>query len=162
MRLKFARLIAALVLGPVALGAVLTPVTASAQFKRTLPRAVGTVTADNAGRYTAFISERQDQLIAVKLTIRPSTDADFQDKHYLASIDGDLLVVFKEDGEDSVEVVVAKDEARAVGGAYVLDGFYTVRSGGTHQGTLSYGLERMDPRMATAGGVKIVDTVIEP
>ncbi|WP_271068615.1 hypothetical protein [Caulobacter sp. NIBR1757] len=158
--------------GLLALSLALTPIAAAtvpadaaaATPKRTVPRLVGAVTPGNAARYTTFIADRLDQVVALRLSVTPGSDGDFKASNYLAQVSGDLFMVFKRAGatEGGIEVVLPKGEARLVGGAYVVEGFFVVRSGGMHQGTLSYGLERMDPRIATAGGAVVRDMPVGP
>ncbi len=163
MRIATGLLTFSLALIPMA-AAVVPPDAIAATPKRTVPRLVGAVTAGNADRYTTFISDRLDQVVALRLRVTPGTVPDFKASNYLAEVSGDLFMVFKRSSatDGGIEVVLPKGEARLVGGAYVIDGFFVVRSGGMHQGTLSYGLERIDARIATAGGAAVKDVPVGP
>lgn len=136
------------------------PAEAAGRATLTLLRITGTVTADNATRFTEFVAEHQDKVIGLQVRVTPGTPTDFAAKHYLAESDDRLFVVFKRgDDEGGIEVVAPKGEAVWLHGEYVLDGFYVVKSGGMHQGTLSYGLEKTDEGVIRANPNVVVKDV---
>lgn len=149
----------------IAVSAVGSPAAEAADCARlTLLRMTGTVTADNAAAFTEFVAKHQDKVIGLQVRIAPGTPTDFTAKHYLAEVDERLFVVFKRGADEGgIEVVAPKDEAGWLHGEYVLDGFYVVKSGGMHQGTLSYGLEKTDEGIIrTNPNVTVKDVPVGP
>lgn len=135
-------------------------VEAAGRPRLTLLRMTGTVTADNAASFTEFVAKHQDKVIGLQVHVTPGTQADFTAKHYMAQTDDRLFVIFKRgDNNGGIEVVAPKGEAGWLHGDYVLDGFYVVKSGGMHQGTLSYGLEKTDEGAIRANPDVIVKDV---
>ncbi len=141
-----------------------TPADAAARASRTLLRMTGTVTPDNAAAFTAFVAKHQDKVIGLQVRVTPGTPSDFKARHYMAEITDRLFVVFKRgDNEGGIEIVAPKAEAVWLHGDYVLDGFYVVKSGGMHQGTLSYGLQKTDEGVIRANpDVLVRDVALRP
>ena len=98
----------------------------------------GPINADNAGRLTSFIADRADKVVTLKLTIAPGTPADFNAKNYMAEMSGDLFIVFKQVGEDKIQVGAPMAKVRKAGGAFVLEGRFKVEYAGMGQGTMAY------------------------
>jgi hypothetical protein len=119
----------------------------------------GSVDAANAAHFTKFVSDNLDAVVGVKIDVSPSDDEDFERQRYLASADDDMLAIFKGDGEHGgIEVVVPKGSYGWQHGHHTVDGFFVVKSGGMHQGTLSYGLTPTDEGVIrTNPGVRIVE-----
>ncbi|MDO9335384.1 MAG: hypothetical protein Q7T61_03195 [Caulobacter sp.] len=111
------------------------PAVAAAPAANTL---TGAITADNAARLTRFIADRADKVVTLKLTIAPGTPADFKGKNYMAEADGDLFIVFKQVGEEKLQVGVPTAKVRKLGGAWVLEGQFKVEYAGMGQGTVAY------------------------
>ena len=128
-------LAAALAILPPAAALVTAPAMAAAPTANSL---TGAINADNAARLTRFIADRADKVVTLKLTIAPGTPADFKGRNYLAETDGDLFIVFKEVGEEKLQVGVPAANVRKVGSVWVLEGRFTVEYAGMGQGTVAY------------------------
>lgn len=137
----------------IALGAIAFAGAASAAPRHhatgVIPKYVGEVNADNAARFLDNVAGRIDKIVGLKVIIEPSTDADFRRKGYLAMKDGRLFSVSATPtggpGQSGgVEMVAPADEVGLMNGGFSLDGFYVIKNGGMHQGTVSVGLEKVD------------------
>lgn len=117
---------------------------AAAQRMIDIPVYEGTVTPQNGERLTEMIGDNLDQVIGLRLAVEPTADgsspfsvsATSDSEQYL------LLSVYRPD-EGGREILV-NGEYRWEHGMWIVDGFFLVRSGGMHQGVLSYGLMPTD------------------
>lgn len=98
----------------------------------------GAINAQNAGRLTGFIADRVDKVVTLKLTIAPGTSADFKVRNYMAEADGDLFIVFKQVGDDKIQVGAPMSSVRKTGGTFMLEGRFKVEYAGMGQGTMAY------------------------
>jgi hypothetical protein len=108
----------------------------------------GQVNVRTADRFLETVSRNMDKVIGLKVFVDPSTDAQFEKNGYLALYDDNerQLSVSKGPpgvGGGGIEVVKNGLIDRTMG-FYVIDGFFIVKSGGLHQGIVSYGLQPVD------------------
>ena len=108
-----------------------------------VPYAEGTVTQENGERFLDFISQNVDRVIGLRLVVEPapedgtfSVSAADEERRYL------LLSVYRAE-EGGTEVLI-NGEYRWEHGAWIVDGFFLVQPGGTHQGVNSFGLAPTD------------------
>ena len=125
------------------LALLIAATTASESRPAALPpvqRLVGNIGPANAVRALAMIADNQDKIIGLQIGVAGGSDEQFAKFGYLVSNDEpDYFLVSA--GKDGGYEVLVKNGYRWEHGGYVIDGFYLVKSGGMHQGTLSYGLE---------------------
>jgi len=127
----------------VALALLFTVTMASESRPAALPpvqRLVGNIIATNAVRALAMIADNQDKIVGLQVNVAGGSDEQFAKFGYLVSNDEPAYFLVSA-GKDGGYEVLIKDGYRWEHGGYVIDGFYLVKSGGMHQGTLSYGLE---------------------
>lgn len=98
----------------------------------------GAINAQNAGRLTGFIAGRVDKVVTLKLTIAPGTSADFKARNYMAEANGDLFIVFKQVGDDKIQVGAPMTSVRKTGRIFMLQGRFKVEYAGMGQGTMAY------------------------
>jgi hypothetical protein len=108
----------------------------------------GQINVRTADRFLQLVSRNLDKVIGLKVFVDPSTGAQFEKSGYLALYDenGRQLSVSKGPPgglEGGIEVVKNGLIDRTMG-FYVIDGFFIVKSGGVHQGVVSYGLQPVD------------------
>ena len=85
-----------------------------------------------------------DKVIGLKLTVAKSKDSD---KRFYSDLSGNQLNITSGDPSDgSMEVVINKGLGKTMAGMfYTVDGFYLIKSGGSHAGgALSYGALPVD------------------
>lgn len=95
--------------------------------------------AKSAERLTDLISANTDKVIGLKLSVEKSTDSD---KRYYSSLSDNQLNITSGDPMDApVEVIINDGVGTTTAGAfYTADGFYLIKSGGTHAaGAVSFG-----------------------
>ena len=110
-----------------------------------IPKFVGMVDASNVERFLNAVGDNQDKIIGIRVAFDGMRPAKEPANGYAADADDDQFVISYGTLESpGIEMVAPKSEASWQHGSYVLDGFYVVKSGGMHQGTLSYGLEKVD------------------
>lgn len=111
-------------------------------------RLVGAIAQDNSASFANTISENEDKIIGIKVSVEPGeTDG------YLVNKGDDYLGITAGEFE-----LVVQSGYRWEHGGYVVDGFYLVKGGGMHQGIISYGLEPVDEGTLRANpSVRIVD-----
>jgi hypothetical protein len=106
----------------------------------------GEVNVNTAAKFTTTVSNNLDKVIGLKVYVDPGNDADLEKNAYLVGYDNNQFSVWKgKPGESGGGIEVVRNGLidRTMG-FYVIDGFYIVKSGGLHQGTLSYGLQPVD------------------
>ena len=104
----------------------------------------GLVDANSAKRLTAIVANNTDKVIGLKLTVAKSKDSD---KRFYSDLSGNQLNITSGDPSDgSMEVVINKVLGKTMAGMfYTVDGFYLIKSGGSHAGgALSYGALPVD------------------
>ncbi len=85
-------------------------------------------------RFDKFVTSHLDKIIGLKIAVSAS-----ENKMFSASTDKTMFVIYKlEDAEDEI---VSTSDYSYQHGAYEFDGFFIVKSGGIHQGVVSYALE---------------------
>lgn len=110
----------------------------------TVPVVEGGVTLATVDPFSTAIDNQMDRVIGLKVRIEPHTEAERQAGYYADADEGYLNVGFSAGlGEGGYEIII-RDGFRWEHGGWVIDGFYLVKSGGMHQGTISYGLEAVD------------------
>lgn len=119
----------------------------------------GEVNVNTAANFTNTISNNLDKVIGLKVYVDPGKDADLERNAYLVGYDHEQFSVWKgKPGESGGGIEVVRNGLidRTMG-FYVIDGFYIVKSGGLHQGTLSYGLQPVDEAVVRLNpAVKVV------
>ena len=121
---------------------------------RTIVIYTGVVDARSAERLTNIVSANTDKIIGLKLTVATSSD---RDDRYYSSLDGEQLNITAGNPTDApVEVIINDGVGTTAAGAfYTADGFYLIKSGGSHAaGALSFGAQivkessiRLNPRI---------------
>ena len=107
-----------------------------------IPKYVGAVSAKNVKPFLDAVSGHLDKIVGLKVFFDSTPN---RNTGYSASTDDRLFVVnYGTLDKPGVEIVAPKAEASYLHGSWVLDGFYIVKSGGVHQGTVSVGLEKVD------------------
>ncbi len=132
-----------------------TPITAATDCT---PLASGVVTLDRQDALPDFLNDNLDQPVALRFTVaRPTPDE--EQAGFGADIDdGRLLVTYSSGlGEGGWEALAPEGAYREQGGGWAVDGVFVVRSGGMHQGIISYALETpaTPPAPACANGATL-------
>lgn len=131
---------------------------ASAQIL-TVPAVEGNVALTTVDAFSNAIDERLDNVIGLKVRIEPPSPAELRGGYYADADEGYLNVGLSAGvGEGGYEIII-REGFRWEHGGWVVDGFYLVKSGGMHQGIISYGLDRVDEATARLNSAVIVTTV---
>lgn len=93
----------------------------------------GHVTVANYPRFEKFISENLNNVVGLQLSFDQSRDEDALQAN--ASSDG--FSAYLKDGSSEI---VASRGVSFQHGFHIFDGFFLIKSGGMHQGVVSYGL----------------------
>jgi hypothetical protein len=128
---------------------------AQGQERRTkiVPELHGHVSIRNFEQFESFVADNLEQVVGLKVTVAKAdgdadplqaADAPFDAKRR-------QLAIYRKDNQESEIVSTGGYGFRD--GSFVLDGFFVVRSGGVHQGIISYGLEKT--KKPAAQGVQI-------
>ncbi|MBL6458310.1 hypothetical protein JMJ55_23505 [Belnapia sp. T6] len=98
----------------------------------------GALTQENFAQFEEFISDNLDKVIGLKLSAAANTG---RSGLQVTETNGQVAIYLPHDPKrvGSIEVV-ANSGYRWEHGGYVFDGFFLVKSGGMHQGIISYGL----------------------
>lgn len=128
----------------VMLAIVLVPTPSQSAAQRLVVRFTGSIDSSNAAAFTKAVAGEVDKVIGLAVRIEPSQDGDLPTKGYIAE-GGEGFLLFKRSSPDEggIEIVSSRQTA-LLHGELVLDGFFVVKSGGMHQGTVSFGLEPTD------------------
>lgn len=93
----------------------------------------GTVDASSAERLTTLIEGNIDKIIGLKLAVVESRDSDA--RYYSALSDNQLNITSGDPMDAPTEVVINGGIGTTGAGAfYTVDGFYLIKSGGSHAG----------------------------
>lgn len=113
--------------------------------------------------FVDFVSDNTDKIVSVKIWV----DAKKHDNKkgvLVADISQKQLVIYKTgmdgSGGDYDAEVVVNDNYRYEHGQYVIDGFFVIKSGGMHQGILSYGLNGVPDSQVLLSDPKISRKII--
>lgn len=98
-------------------------------------RIEGSVSPSTLPKFADLIANHLDQIVGLKVAVEAVDQADM-----VAHANGQFAVWVP--GGD-FEIVASRGFSYQHG-AYVFDGYFLVKSGGMHQGVLSYGLEQVD------------------
>jgi hypothetical protein len=109
--------------------------------ERKIPELFGTLTESTYPEFEKFVDDHVNGVIGLKITIERSgsDSAPLQ-----ASADNGQLVVHLKSTPDEPsesEIVAGKDFSYR-NGSYLLDGLFIVKNSGTHQGVVSYSLQK--------------------
>jgi hypothetical protein len=111
--------------------------------ERKIPQLSGTLTESTYPEFEKFIDDHVNKVVALKITVERSVSdtAPLQ-----ADADNGQLVVYLNSTPDepSESEIVAGSGFSSHNGSYVLDGLFTVKNGGMHQGVISYSLKKTD------------------
>lgn len=99
----------------------------------------GYLTLKNYPTFEAFISSNFDNVVGLKFRVEKSNE---NDRLQASDDNGKSLAIYLK-GEPAFEFVLNNAFTFEHGG-YVVDGFFLVKSGGMHQGTISLGLIPVD------------------
>jgi hypothetical protein len=123
--------------------------------RRVLQQLTGYLTSENYHVFENMISDALDDVIGLKITVDKSGDDDVLQ----AGASDDQLVVYLRGLNGSSEFVVNGEYAYQHG-MYVLDGFFLVKSGGMHQGIVSFGLMPMDEGRVRLGDFEVISITL--
>lgn len=132
---------------------------------RIIPKYVGEVNERNVERVLNMIGDHQDKIVGLQVMFDATPRGAQAANGYTADKDDGRLFVVSYGTLESpgIEMVVPKDEANYQHGGYVLDGFYLVKTGGMHQGTISYGLEKVDEAtVLLSTKYRVVEQIVQP
>jgi hypothetical protein len=110
---------------------------------RLVPLITGTATADNVEELMSAAGGACDSFIGVKVRFDPAPADDDLQYSVSGDTEDDYLIVFRSGDPTSTELVI-NGAFRWEQGAYVVDGFFLVKSGGMHQGVVSLGLQPVE------------------
>jgi len=124
-----------------------------------IPQLYGQVTETNYQAFEDFIAEHLDKVIGLKLSIERTID----DRRHLKASDSQFdaktrqFVLYRT--PDTTVEIVSTGGYTFQHGSYVFDGFYIVKSGGMHQGVVSYGPVSTDEAQVRLSGnpIKRID-----
>lgn len=91
------------------------------------------------------VARNLDRVIGLKISAEPS---DHASGFYCGVSDRQFVTYMPPNAQTEI---VANEGFRWEHGAYVFDGFFLVKSGGMHQGTISYGLEPVSEAVVRLG-----------
>ena len=133
--------------------AFVSPVAQAKQIKQL----TGQVDKGSYYRFLQEVAKSSDSVIGVKVNIVASG----KDDVYLAAEDATGFVVSTTgDRYPGYEAVI--HSARYEHGDYIVDGFFLVKSGGTHQGITSYGLSPVnEAQIRLSSAIKIKEIKID-
>lgn len=114
------------------LAAVLWPGSSWAS-QRVVEELRGTVDDASYPRFERFVTGHLDQVIGLRLDVQSSSDGHVS----VSGEDGQFVISRTTNAADEI---VASSGYGYLHGAYRFDGFFIVKSGGIHQGVMSYGL----------------------
>jgi hypothetical protein len=112
-------------------------------IERKIPQLSGTLTESTYPEFEKFIDDHVNKVIALKITVERSGS---EAAPLQANADNGQLVVYLNSTPDepSESEIVAGNGFSYQHGSYVIDGLFTVKNGGTHQGVVSYSLKKAD------------------
>lgn len=138
--MRTAHLVMALVVA--AASTVLTPARAG---QKVISELHGEVTAKNYKALEKFVAKNLDKVVGLQIDVQHTGPNDASRLRADAGGDGQLAIYLSSTPQESTESeIVASDGYSFLHGSYVFDGFFPVKSGGMHQGAVSYGLMRVD------------------
>ncbi len=109
--------------------------------ERRIPRLSGTLTESTYPEFETFVDDHVNKVAGLKITVERarSDDAPLQ-----ASADNGPLVIYLKSTPDEPgdSEIVADNGFSYRDGAYRLDGLFTIKNKGTHQGVVSYSLRK--------------------
>jgi hypothetical protein len=107
--------------------------------ERKIPLLYGTLTEDTYPDFEKFVDDHVNRVIALKITVKRSDD----EAPLQASADNGQLVVYLKSTPDepSESEMVVSNGFSDHNGSYVLDGLFTVKNSGMHQGVISYNIK---------------------
>ncbi len=126
---------------PDAPSAPVAPATPVTETTACTPVASGAVTLDEE-TLPDFLSDNLDEAVALRITVARPTPAQ-EEAGSLADLNDDRLVLSYSAGlgEGGWEMLAPAGAYRTEGSGWAVDGMFVVRSGGMHQGIISYALE---------------------
>ena len=122
--------------------------------QRAVTELQGRITLENFVTFEKFIAANLNKVIGLQVTVDKSGDNDIlqaSDSEFDSQTRQVAIYVRNNQGSE----IVATGGYSFQRGAYVFDGFYIVKSGGVHQGTVSYGLVRADETVVRLSGTKL-------
>jgi len=125
------------------LGFALASIDLAQAAERKIPQLSGTLTESTYPEFEKFVDEHVNKVIALKITVeRSASDA----APLQADANNGQLVVYLNSAPDepSESEIVAGGGFSLHNGSYVLEGLFTVKNGGMHQGVISYSLKKAD------------------
>jgi hypothetical protein len=115
---------------------------------------VGGVSAENVDKFAEEISDHLDKIVGLKVSVEAGDSGGMS-----AHVTEGMLVVYRSGGDFEI---VANSGYRYEHGAYVFDGFFIVKSGGMHQGVVSYGLQEVnEAQVLLTPGVEILPVPVK-
>jgi hypothetical protein len=112
----------------------------------------GDITPSSYKGFEQFLLNSLDTIVGLKVS--------FPANEYTPGVvvaganDGQFVAYFSGAGESEI---VAVEGFQFLHGAYVFDGFFVVKSGGVHQGTVSLSLQKTDEAQVRLSNAAIID-----
>ncbi len=117
---------------------VMVAQTAVAQSRPRISVLSGSVTVRNYVKLESFLSRNLDKIVGLKIYF----DSASHPAPLVAGVSEKRFVAYKRIPETTSEIV-ASDGFYWLHGGYQFDGYFVVKSGGMHQGVISYGLQKV-------------------
>ncbi len=114
----------------------------------------GSITASNYKGFEQFLFNSMDTIIGLKVDFAANENA--SDGEVSANATDNQFVAYLSVSNAESEIV-ATENFQYLHGDFVIDGFFVVKSGGMHQGTISLYLQKTDEAQVRLSSAKIVE-----